>query len=424
MKKIRKFMALFLSLGLFAVALVSCTNSRNITFGDDTTTSETPSVVNPVDYSTTNGEANTDTKEKELKTPDLVSTSYVISEKTIDEASVDLKAEDVVDNIVEACVSITAKSNSSISRGAGVLFSYDEEIGYSYIVTCFHVIEGYDDFTVTDDAGNEYDAYLVGGYSDEDLAVLAIKKTGLKYVDILTDSDTLKRGSDVICIGNPLGTLPNSVSKGVVSYVNRVIQQTTYSTRTLIQTDVAINSGNSGGGLFNEDGLLIGIVSNKYSSSSIDNLGFAVPSKFVLSTVKSILNTAKYDKANDTWQTGYVEGDYEFAFTISLGQQSKSFWQFTYVIYISNMESDSSYTGAGSLKEGDIVNSVTIKYQDTTKEDKTYTVANITSSTVTEIMSFLENAGLSIGDTLSFNVTRNNETKDIEFSVVQFNYSI
>ena len=424
MKRIKKFMALFLALGLFAIGLASCTNSRNITFGNDETSS-TPTVINPVDHSGTNDSGSvTDNKNTNVNTPELVSLSYVINEKTIDEASSSASTEDVVEELVDACVSITAKSTLSVSRGAGVLFSYDNELGFSYIVTCFHVIEGYSNYTVTDDSGNEYDAYLVGGYKDEDLAVLAIKKTGLKYVDILTDSDTLKRGADVICIGNPLGTLPNSVSKGVVSYVNRVIQQTAYSYRTLIQTDVAINSGNSGGGLFNKDGLLIGIVSNKYSSSSIDNLGFAVPSKSVLSTIKSILNTAKYDKANDTWQTGYVLGDFEFAFTISLGQQSKSFWQYTYVIYISDMEENETYSGASSLEKGDIINSITVKYQDTSKENTTYTVSNITSSTVTEIMTFLENAGLKIGDTLSFNVTRNNETKDIEFSIVQFNYSI
>lgn len=423
MKKFKKFMVLFLALGLFAIGLVSCTNSRNITFGNDDNLTE-PTVINPVDYSGTNNGASTSENNTDIKTPELVSTTYQINEKTLEEAVLNEKTEVVVENIVDACVSITATNNLSISRGAGVIFSYDDTIGYSYIVTCFHVIEGYQSITVTDDSNNSYEAFLVGGYADEDLAVLAIKKTGLKYIDILSNSDTLKRGSDVICIGNPLGTLPNSVSKGVVSYVNRVIQQTAYSTRTLIQTDVAINSGNSGGGLFNEDGLLIGIVSNKYSSSSIDNLGFAVPSKFVLSTVKSILNTAKYDKANDLWQPGYVEGDFEFAFTVSLGQQSRGWFDYTYVIYISNIENNETYSGATELKEGDIVKSITVKYKDNTKEEKTYTVTNISSSTVTEIMSFLEKAKLEVGDKLSFSITRNNENMDVDFDIVQFIYSI
>ncbi|MBO5541931.1 MAG: trypsin-like peptidase domain-containing protein, partial [Acholeplasmatales bacterium] len=125
-----------------------------------------------------------------------------------------------------------------------------------------------------------------------------------------------------MCIGNPLGTLPGSVSRGVVSYNNRVVKVDSYKSQTLIQTDVAINSGNSGGGLFNTAGALIGIVSAKYSSTGIEGLGFAIPSNTVKDVVTKLMSTAKYDTANKVWKTGYYEGNYEFGFTISLGTYS------------------------------------------------------------------------------------------------------
>ena len=92
----------------------------------------------------------------------------------------------------------------------------------------------------------------------------------------------MRLGASVICIGNPLGTLPGSVSTGVISYPNREVQVDDYHTMELIQTDVAINSGNSGGGLFNAAGALIGIVNAKYSSSGIEGLGFAIPANQVI----------------------------------------------------------------------------------------------------------------------------------------------
>ncbi len=436
-KNMKKIILSLLFVFTFAFTLTSCNNSSTITFPntEDTTTTivdATPSTtgiipVNPTD-TTVNSNVNDTTSTSTVTsgntnndTASYVSLNYVLVEDNLNSEK-EKALVDAVDDVVEACVSVTCISSSATSRGAGVLFAYDDNLGLSFIVTCFHVIEGFSNFSITLDDGTEEKAYLVGGYSDEDIAVLAIKKTGLKYVPILSDSSTLKRGSDVFCIGNPLGTLPNSVARGVISYVDRVIETNSYTSRTLLQTDVAINSGNSGGGLFNTEGLLIGIVSNKYSSSSIENLGFAVPSKIVLSTIKSILNTAKYNTSSNSFYEGYIEGDYEYGFAISLGQQSRGFWNYTYVIYISSVESNTYYTGVGYLEYGDILNSVKIDYQD--KDTITYNITNITSSTTTEIMQLLTNTGVKIGDKITFNVTRNNNTIDVEFEVIQFRYSI
>ena len=279
---------LFIGIATLALALTtiatlsSCSSGGIINFQNgDTTTS----VDNPVAVTTTTGTTDTTggTTTGSL-TPDYRSTSYTLSTTNVAESTA-TSSTAVVNEIVNACVSVTATSNRVASAGSGVLFAEDTTLGLSYIVTCYHVVDGTNTFTVTTDDGTDYAAKFVGGYEDEDLAVLSIKKTGLKYATLYEDTDTLLRGMDVICIGNPLGTLPNSVSKGIISYVNRVIAQNSYTDRTLIQTDVAINSGNSGGGLFSSSGALIGIVSNKYSSSSIDNLGFAIPGN----TVKDLM---------------------------------------------------------------------------------------------------------------------------------------
>ncbi len=333
--------------------------------------------------------------------------------------------EDTVEDIYGSVVSIVASNTSSAAAGSGVLFTYSDEYNMSFIVTCFHVIEDYTDFYVTynnntmDESDDiEYEAKLVGGYEDSDLAVLSINATNLVYADIFENSNDLKLGSSVICIGNPLGTLPGSVSSGVVSYVNRSISVDTYTTMSLIQTDVAINSGNSGGGLFNTSGALIGIVNAKYSSSGIEGLGFAIPSTEVIRVIRELLYNSKYDIANNVWSYGYVTGDYEFGFTISYysGQFNQSG-----ALYISSVESNDAYTGT-SLTKNYIISSIAIDYVDDSKFDSTFGVSsNPSSSDATLAMKYLYEGDLSIGDKIT--ITYKDGTK-VEFNVVQFIYSI
>ena len=338
----------------------------------------------------------------------------------------DLSIEDIVENIYDAVTSITASSSSAISSGSAVLFAKDENLGFSYLLTCFHVIDGAYNFTVTESDNDTYEAYLVGGYEDEDLAILAIEtpeEDDLVYASILDDSNNIRLGSGVICIGNPLGILPGSVSSGIVSYLNREISVDTYKKQTLIQTDVAINSGNSGGGLFNRAGNLIGIVSAKYSSSGIEGLGFAIPSNTVIDTIEKIMSTAKYDTANKVFSNGYYDGDYEFGFTVSVGTyQTGSFGQITryQVLYISQVDSDSTKTGYNHLNQNDIINSLSIDYADESIAD----ISNKTFTLATDLMQFLYNSNLKIGDTITFNITRSNQKIDVTFSVIQYKYSI
>ena len=184
----------------------------------------------------------------------------------------------------------------SAAAGSGFILSAD-----GYILTNYHVVENSDSITVSLYDGSEYDATLVGCDESNDIAVLKIDAEGLTPV-VLGDSDNLNVGDQVVAIGNPLGELTFSLTTGVVSALNREVTLSSNLTMDLIQTDCAINSGNSGGALFNLYGEVIGITNAKYSSSSssseasIDNIGFAIPMNHVKNIVKSIIETGSITK--------------------------------------------------------------------------------------------------------------------------------
>ena len=173
------------------------------------------------------------------------------------------------------------------ASGSGFIFSDD-----GYILTNYHVISGASSVTVTMYDGSTYDAVIVGYDASNDIAVLKIEATGLTPV-VLGDSDTINVGDTVVAIGNPLGELTFSLTSGVVSALDREVTFSDGTRMDLIQTDCAINSGNSGGALFNLYGEVIGITNAKYSSgsssASIDNIGFAIPLNTVRDIVASII---------------------------------------------------------------------------------------------------------------------------------------
>ena len=184
----------------------------------------------------------------------------------------------------------------SAAAGSGFILSAD-----GYVLTNYHVVENSDSITVSLYNGEEYDATLVGCDQSNDIAVLKIDAEGLTPA-VLGDSDNLNVGDQVVAIGNPLGELTFSLTTGAVSALNREVTLSSNVTMNLIQTDCAINSGNSGGALFNLYGEVIGITNAKYSSSSsgseasIDNIGFAIPMNHVKNIVKSIIETGSITK--------------------------------------------------------------------------------------------------------------------------------
>lgn len=173
--------------------------------------------------------------------------------------------------------------------GSGVVLTED-----GYIVTNRHVIDGAATVKVRLNNGRTYPATVTGKDAKTDLAVLKIDAEGLTAAK-LADSSKTRAGDFVIAIGNPLGELGGTVTEGIVSALDREIT-IDGQTMTLLQTSAAVSPGNSGGGLFNLDGELVGVVSAKSSGSGIEGLAFAIPS-----------NTAG-EIARELMENGYVAG--------------------------------------------------------------------------------------------------------------------
>ena len=230
------------------------------------------------------------------------------------------------------------------AAGSGFILSAD-----GYILTNYHVVEDSNSITVSLYDGTEYDATLVGCDESNDIAVLKIDAEGLTPV-VLGDSDNLNVGDQVVAIGNPLGELTFSLTTGVVSALNREVTLSSNVTMNLIQTDCAINSGNSGGALFNLYGEVVGITNANYSSSSssseasIDNIGFAIPLNHVKNIVKSII------------ETGSITKPYIGVTVSSVSSEAQGYGLPTGAA-VRSVEADSPAAKAG-LKENDIITEV------------------------------------------------------------------
>ncbi len=179
-------------------------------------------------------------------------------------------------------------SQQLVGTGSGFLISAD-----GYIITNYHVVEGAERLSITTHMGQEYEASLVGSDQVNDVALLKVEATGLDPVEI-GSSDDLAVGDMVIAIGNPLGELTATATVGYVSGKDRSVS-TDGTIINMLQTDAAINSGNSGGPLFNAQGQVIGITTAKYSGSSssgasIEGIGFAIPIDDVISMIDDFKN--------------------------------------------------------------------------------------------------------------------------------------
>lgn len=257
----------------------------------------------------------------------------------------------IVSHIEDSVVAITTEGVSTnpfyqqyVTQGAGsgVVLSAD-----GYIVTNYHVISGANTVTVTLNDGTTYDATVVGYDEANDIAVVKVNATGLTPA-VLGDSTALAVGDYVLAIGNPLGTLSGTVTDGIISALSRSITIDGNS-MTLLQTSAAVNPGNSGGGLFNAAGELIGIVNAKSSSdssgNSIDNIGFAIP----INSVKAIID--------DLITKGYVSG--RIVLGVSLIEISDSRTAAYYGldetgVYLQSVETG-SLADLGGMKAGDRV---------------------------------------------------------------------
>ena len=232
------------------------------------------------------------------------------------------------------------QSYEAPGSGSGVILTED-----GYIATCAHVVNGAKSVKVTLNDDTSYDATIVGTDTKNDIAIIKIEATGLTPA-IVGDSTTLTVGSEVIAIGNPLGELRGTATAGIISATNRTIE-VEGQTMTLVQTDAAISPGNSGGGLFDATGKLIGIVNAKVSDSRAEGLGFAIPVNSVLDEISDLLNY------------GYVKGrPYLGVSTQDVTLRSRSgMWYYsdgTRCVLVEKVVKDSAAEQAG-IQSGDLI---------------------------------------------------------------------
>ena len=273
--------------------------------------------------------------------------------------------------------------STSAASGSGFIISED-----GYILTNYHVIEGSDSITVALYNGDNYEAELIGYDESNDIAVLKVEAQGLVPV-VLGDSSNLNVGDSVVAIGNPLGELTFTLTSGAISAKDRKVTLSSSVTMDLLQTDCAINSGNSGGALFNLYGEVIGVTNAKYSSSSsteasIDNIGFAIPINSIMNIVKSII------------EKGYISKPYV---GISVSDVSRETQQYGIPAgaSVQKVAEDSPAQQAG-LQKGDVI-----------------TAVNGTLMDSNELIDFIGSS--EIGDEIILTVYRQGETLEITVTI-------
>lgn len=233
--------------------------------------------------------------------------------------------------------------STAAASGSGFIISAD-----GYILTNYHVIESSDSITVTLYNGQTHTATVVGYDESNDIAVLKVEATDLSPV-IFGNSDQLNIGDDVLAIGNPLGELTFSLTAGKISAKDREVTFSNGMMMNLLQTDCAINSGNSGGALFNLYGEVVGVTNAKYSgssqgSASIDNIGFAIPLNAIRGIIESII------------EKGYVSKPY-IGVTVTDTPQEYQFYGLPQGATVRSTEPESP-AAAAQLQPGDIITNI------------------------------------------------------------------
>ena len=271
--------------------------------------------------------------------------------------------------------------------GSGIILSKD-----GLILTNTHVIENCDTARVTLFDNSSYAATLVGADSTSDIAVLRIEATGLTPASF-GDSAELAIGDKVAAIGNPLGeTFRMTLTDGIISAIDRGISYNGHS-MTLLQTNTAINEGNSGGALFNMYGQVIGVTNMKMMSSysSIEGIGFAIPSSTIAAVADSLM------------QYGEVRGRTAIGITVgAIPENVTSHYDLPTGLYVSAVEEKSDAAAKG-IQQGDII-----------------TAVNGSPASATSDILTVKNT-LSVGDTITFTIWRDGETFDVDVTLVDEN---
>lgn len=322
------------------------------------------------------------------KTSNSGTTTTASSTSTANSTSEIVKktADSVVEISTESVVTGSfAQQYVQQGAGSGVIISQD-----GYILTNNHVINGANSVKVRLRDSTEYDATIIGSDASNDIALLKVNATGLSPATF-GDSNSLAVGDYVVAIGNPLGELGGTVTDGIISALARKV--TIEDTQmTLLQTNAQVNPGNSGGGLFNANGELVGIVNAKQSATEVEGIAFAIPINNVL------------DILSDLKEYGYVTGkvDLGIDFTDITSDETAFYYGVNQTgCYVLSVDSGSNAEKAG-VTRGDLVT----KVNDT----------DVSSSS--DITAALEKA--EVGDTVTFTVSRRGTSKTISFVLEEY----
>jgi len=297
--------------------------------------------------------------------------------------------QEIYQNCVDSIVSIRSYVEGEMGYfwGTGIVLSED-----GLILTNAHVIEGCDSAVVVLQNDQEFEASLIGTDSTSDIAVLKIESEDLTPA-AFGDSEKLSVGESVAAIGNPLGEeFRATLTNGIVSAIDRGVSYDGHS-MNLIQTNTAINEGNSGGALLNMYGQVVGVTNMKMMSnySSIEGIGFAIPS----TTVRNVVNALVKD--------GEVRGRPAVGVTVgSIPDMAAEHYELPEGLYVSSVSEDSDAYAKG-IRVGDIITAVNGEPAKTS--DDILKVRN----------------GLGVGDTITFTIWREGETFDVDVALVEYN---
>ena len=347
----------------------------------------------PVDSSTLEAQA-----EEPVEASDEAATAFnnTVIDVTTNSQETAMTPQDVYEHYANSVVAISNEGtttnafgqvSATASSGSGFIISED-----GYIVTNNHVVSGAQTLTVTMTNGEEYEAQIIGADSENDVALIKIDATGLPAVSI-GDSDTIEVGQQVCAIGNPLGELTNTLTVGYVSALDREINENGIPIN-MFQTDCAINSGNSGGPIFDMHGNVIGITTAKYSANgfssgaSIEGIGFCIPANDAMDIVSDLL------------QYGYVKGRASMGITCeTISSTVIQYYNLPDGVLVRSVQEGSAADKAG-LQEADIISEID-------GED---------ISGVTDLK--LKLKGYEPGDTAKLKVYRSETAETLEISIV------
>ena len=269
-----------------------------------------------------------------------VSPASIETIKSDAEAALSLQA--IYEKAIPSVASIICQSRNGSSTGTGIVMTED-----GYVITNYHVIDGAEKIQVLLYDETLYDAELIGGDEPTDLAVLKVPADGLTPAEF-GDSDVLRVGDQVVAIGDPLGTeLRGTMTDGIVSAINRDLKiDGRYM--TLIQTNAALNSGNSGGPLINCYGQVIGIntvkMSGYTSTATVEGLGFAIPVRIAKPIVDELISQ------------GYISGRPAIGIEgVSLNLQTQFFYNLPAGVGVTYVEPGSDAAEQGLMADDVIV---------------------------------------------------------------------